>query len=264
MSNSSINHKTNSETPYIHQVVNTYPEQQSLTLQNTNKDLPIQLRVDPVTDYTALWVTLGVSVLVSSITAFVTIWLITRSNQELSASQLVLQEKMLLQQEILKKNEVKAQNRQEWINNVREIFVNYFSHTHKLSFILQRYFTAKIAYSKKHILAETYNKHTIEYQEYVQALETLKEQIDITLSAKDKLDRRISRLVGYYCKESTELFECIESELENTPLSETIRLTVVDIEQNTHYQKSKKLNIRISRLIKFLLKKEWEKVKSFE
>lgn len=246
-------------------IKNEIPSQQALILQNTNKDLPIQIRVDPVTDYTALWVTLSVSILVSSITAFVTIWLVTRSNRELSSNQLDLQEQMLSQQEVFKKNEVKAQNRQAWINHVRQIFVNYFSHTHKLSFVMQEYFSVLIAYERNIITDDTYNIHIKEYFEYIQILETLKVEIDITLSAKDKLDRRISHLVDLYCQASGELHNHILNRAKH-PESQTLKgeISINDIHDTSYFQNMMKLNTRISRLIKLLLKKEWEKVKSFE
>ncbi|MDC5554967.1 hypothetical protein OHX01_18050, partial [Acinetobacter baumannii] len=100
--------------PIKYEVINKLPEKQSFTLQNTDEKNPIQLRVDPVTDYTALTVTILTSIIVSGITAAVTILLIRMSNNKLAQSQANLQNQMLEQQAELKRNEVKAQNRQEW------------------------------------------------------------------------------------------------------------------------------------------------------
>ena len=49
------------------QITNQIPKTQSLQIQNIDSSRPIQLRIDPVTDYLALSVTVIVSVVVAAI-----------------------------------------------------------------------------------------------------------------------------------------------------------------------------------------------------
>ncbi|MDV8155665.1 hypothetical protein [Acinetobacter bereziniae] len=100
--------------PY--QINNFTPEKQAILLQNTNKDLPIQIRVDSVTDYTALWITVFASIIASFIGALVTILLVKDSNKNLVKTQNEAQENLFS----IQKKELNTKNRTERLNQIRE------------------------------------------------------------------------------------------------------------------------------------------------
>lgn len=137
-------------------VINQIPSTQSMQIQNTNKEYPIQLRVDPVTDYWALSITILVSIITALISAGVTVKIVTKSNKnmqinqndlqrEVLQSQSNLQSSLLDEQSELQRNfllserdkeldVIKSRHRQDWINDLRQdiAFIlsksNYISH----------------------------------------------------------------------------------------------------------------------------------------
>lgn len=249
--------------PIKYEVINKLPEKQSFTLQNTDEKNPIQLRVDPVTDYTALTVTILTSIIVSGITAAVTILLIRMSNNKLAQSQANLQNQMLEQQAELKRNEVKAQNRQEWINKVRNLFVTYFNHSESFPMLLQRNFSVRHAYNRKVIDYVEHNKMALEYQNYKSELRRLALEIDITLSAKDPLDREISNLVHNFYEKFLSLIDVLEEEIKSKYVNQVNSMMTKDIESKILSKEMNDINKEILNKIKILLKLEWEKVKQF-
>lgn len=260
-----INQQTQShnEIPYTYQIVNKIPEKQAIVLQTTNKDLPLQLRVDPVTDYGALWLTVLASVLVSAITAAVTIYLITQSNNKLINSQDNLQEKMLSQQAELKKNELKSQNRQEWINRVRTLFVNYFDHTSSFITVLNKYYFKKSSSDNDEISEEEYNSMVVEYNNYIITLNKYNYEVDITLSSNDKIDREIATLVYKFHTNFILLAKELDVYYSSfSPNFQSITMSYLDNHSIT--QDMDLINKDILNKIKILLKSEWEKVKKFE
>lgn len=249
--------------PIKYELINKLPEKQSFTLQNTDEKNPIQLRVDPVTDYTALTVTILASIIVSGITAAVTILLIRMSNNKLAQSQANLQNQMLEQQAELKRNEVKAQNRQEWINKVRNLFVTYFNHSESFPMLLQRNFSVRQAYNCKVIDYVEHNKMALEYQNYKSELRRLALEIDITLSATDTLDREISNLVHNFYEKFLSLIDLLEEEIKSNYVNQVNSMMTKDIESKIVSKEMNDINKEISEKIKNLLKLEWEKVKQF-
>ncbi|GEA69089.1 hypothetical protein PA3_32470 [Acinetobacter pittii] len=250
--------------PIKYEVINKLPEKQLLTLQNTDAQNPIQLRVDPITDYTALTFTILTSIIVSGITAAVTILLIRMTNNKLAQSQANLQKQMLEHQAELKRNEVKAQNRQEWINKVRKLFVTYFNHSESFPMLLQRNFSVRHAYNRKVINYVEHNKMALEYQNYKSELRRLILEVDITLSATDTIDREISNLVHSFYEKFKSLTDLLEEELKSEYIHLDISITTKDIENKILSKEMNDINIEILNKIKILLKSEWEKVKRFD
>lgn len=263
MKNINQDSQGNTDLNTSYQIVNNIPEKQSIVLQNTDKALPIQLRIDPVTDYTALWLTVLASVLVSALSAIVTIYLITRSNNSLINSQDKLQEKMLSQQAELKKNELISQNRQEWINKVRELFVNYFNHSESFPYLLQRNYAARHAYCNYKINDDQHNIYQLEYQKFLSDLKRFTIEIDITLSSKDKIDREISNLANNFYEEFLKLVKYLDQEFTSTVVHQASCNQINYFSNQLISKKMVKINENILEKIKSLLKSEWENVKSF-
>ncbi|MCZ1176817.1 hypothetical protein ABTF02_13315 [Acinetobacter baumannii] len=253
-----------STNPIKYEVINNFPEKQSLALQNTDVKNPIQLRIDPVTDYWALFFTIFASVLISTITAAVTIWLIKISNNSLAQSQANLQDKMLSQQADLKKAELKAQNRQEWINNVRKLFVNYFNHSSSYAALLQRNYAVRHAYCKQALTDKQQNEAALEYQNYLYELKRFSLEIDITLSASDEIDREISNLVNSFYEKFKALVQHLDQEFRSTGAYQEHSKGIEHFEDHSISQEMNTINLKILSKVKILLKNEWEKVKSFD
>ncbi|MDP7806918.1 hypothetical protein R4579_07600 [Acinetobacter baumannii] len=249
--------------PIKYEVINKLPEKQSFVIQNTDVKNPIQLRIDPVTDYWALFFTIFASVIVSAITAGVTIWLIRISNSSLAQTQANLQDKMLAQQADLKKAELKAQNRQEWINNVRQLFVNYFNHSNSFVTLLQRNYAVRHAYCKRTLTDAQQNEAALEYQKYLNELKRFTLEIDITLSESDEIDREISTLVNSFYEKFKSLVEHLDQEFRSTVVYQQNSNGINYFEDQLIAIEMTNINLEILKKIKILLKNEWEKVKTF-
>ena len=253
--------------------VNKTPEIQALEIQNTSAKEPIQLRVDPVTDYTALIITLGVSILVSSITAFVTIWLITRSNNKLigfqstqNENQLqfqITQQGILLshQKEQLKK-EVRSKNRQDWVNNVRQLFSNYLISSNQLITNLLNAENTRLQSMQHGFLLEEYKELSRLMRENFNNLNNTAMLINLTLSKDSVLDREIYNLTQDICNSYIALAILINHEITTEVIISTIEVSYLDkFEQKNVILKS---NAIFTEKAKLLLKNEWERVKNLE
>ncbi|AVH14354.1 hypothetical protein [Acinetobacter indicus] len=123
------------------QITNQIPKTQSLQIQNIDSSRPIQLRIDPVTDYLALSVTVIVSVVVAAISAYITIRIVTKSNEKLIESQKVLHERTLQHERDKELMILTSKNRQDWINTLRTDIAEAISQssniTHNLRAALQ-------------------------------------------------------------------------------------------------------------------------------
>ena len=142
------------------QIVNNIPKTQALVLQNTNQKEPIQLRVDPVTDYTALGITVFVSIITALLSAIVTICIVTRSNRDLIKNENAMQSKFLANERKKELDLIIAKNRQNWINAIREDIAKVTTKTkhttHNLRAILQ---------TKRDDEKEDYSDFILKYQE---------------------------------------------------------------------------------------------------
>ncbi len=86
---------------------------QTLILDVNKVKSPIELKVDQITDYGALTFTLIISAIISAITAFVTIHLVTKSNNQLIESQKDQNERQLIKQEEFLARQIESQENQK-------------------------------------------------------------------------------------------------------------------------------------------------------
>lgn len=156
MKNINQDSQSSSEVLSTYQIVNNIPEKQAIVLQNTNKDYPIQLRVDPVTDYHALWITVFASVLVSIITATLTILLVRNSNKILLEGQLAQQKTLLADQTLqlgqqlnhqldLQKNELNNTNTKDIIKEYKELFLAITTSHDNVAIFTSQFFRIRLA-----------------------------------------------------------------------------------------------------------------------
>ncbi|QDB82220.1 hypothetical protein [Acinetobacter pittii] len=122
-------------------VLNQTPNIQAFKVQNTDPLIPIQLRVDNVTDYWALAIPVIVSIITSLISAYVTIKSVTNSNVKLVESQEKLQENSFKNDRKKELDILTSKNRQEWLNSLRtdiaEIITQSANIVHNLRATLQ-------------------------------------------------------------------------------------------------------------------------------
>lgn len=261
----------NQETPSYrevlgkYQIVNNIPEKQALILQNTNKDLPIQLRVDPVTDYTALWITVFASVIASAITAVVTIFLVTRSNNNLIVSQRELQEKLINNQNKQQINELNSKYRQEWINDTRKLISNFafsasqlipnlFSYLNSC-IIVNKFKTSDSAVDSMTSSVDTMNAN-------IENFKALSNLIDLTLSKDNTIDREIYDLTKDILANYSNLHGILCAKAHNNEFEEILQMTNM-----YDYDEANKITQEIENIkekTKVLLKTEWERVKKFD
>lgn len=186
--------------------VDKLPETQSLEIQNTNKDIPIQLKVDSTTDYWAVGATIFLSVFASIVAAWITVKLVSNSNTALINSQNNHQNKLLEQQNIQHQNSLKAQkehqqrevlakNRQEWINEVRKLIAEVVSDSQNFLVCVYKENAIRKINHKKIININDDNKITpAPFPESVAILQKLDFNItylDLLLSKDNEIDREI-------------------------------------------------------------------------
>lgn len=252
MKNINQDSQGNSKALSTYQIVNNIPEKQEIILHNTQKDYPIQLRVDPVTDYYALFFTLITSILVSAIAAFVTIWLVTKSNNKLSEDQVIQQKEMFEKQEQLRKKESEAKYRQAWIDRVRNLFIDYFADINHLTIEFQKYINSEICNAKgDHV--EVFKTFDFRFKSYYNTA-------DLLLSKDNPLDRDIVNKmyeIQYYY---VEIFSDL---MAHTQKSNPQQIPASYFDQSGDFKSIQSIKKEINSKIKELLKNEWERVKSF-
>lgn len=251
---------------------NQISESQSIILQNTNEKEPIQLKVNPVTDYWALWFTILASVIVSAIAAYVTIKLITDSNAKLIENQNLqnknlldnqseLQNKLIESQNQQLQREVKSKNRQEWINKVRELVAETLTENNSFFITVAKEHNLCVQRHRK-LTTTPRDKQLITleapYPETVQIMRSFDKNItllDLLLSKDDDLDRKIYNHLNNISKLQGKLFEIYSLSLKNTTNQDDIIFKQLEI-----LEISKKVTL----LTKELLKNEWNRVKNLE
>jgi len=227
-------------------VINQIPSTQSLQIQNTNKEYPIQLRVDPVTDYTALGITVIVSIITALISASITIFVVGKSNKNLIENENGLQMNALAHDKQKELAKLTSKNKQEWINSLRSDIAEIISKT------------SNIIHNLRATLQITQKQHSA------------KSDIDfsIFIYSYQEVDSLISRVQLFLDEEDPNQNELI---LELTILKENL-LAFCNINlfpDDLFYDKSDKivnLKINLSKniskvlsLVKTTIKTEWKK-----
>lgn len=243
-------------------IMDPVPKQEYLLVENSKDDYPIELRIDSVTDYTALSFTLFVTVLTSTISALVTILLVLKSNNRLIESQNLQQQRLLTSQSHEQTKSIKSKYRQDWINSVRLLMANYLNTSSNLYMFLLTYINSLILKKYHNGSQEKTDKAHEDLIELVGKLNNYSIQIDLILSKSNILDREIVDLTFEYSTLYHSLLTKLLNDFNNNifkkildhkylfGISEVIRMQKIDIE--------------IKQKVKELLKNEWERVKNSE
>lgn len=179
---------------------------QTLILDVSKVKSPIELRVDQITDYGALTFTLIISAIVSAITAFVTIYLVTKSNNQLIKSQkdqnerqLIKQEEFLVRQiesqENQKNKELNTHSKQIWIDKIRELATQFLYNTNRV--VMQAFSTVNTynTYKKNQSTYEEVSKNFDETKTIIRNLEIAAISIDLSLEGNNPIDDEIKELL---------------------------------------------------------------------
>lgn len=245
MNNISQETQSHNEIPNTYQIVNKVPEKQAIVLQNTNKDYPIQLRVDPVTDYTALGITVLASVLVSIIAAMVTVLLVKDSNKNLVNTQRESQDNLFRMQKI----ELNAKSRNERLNQIRE----FASNINLISNQIPRMMLDINAYKFLHPSnPELSNKAITDFQMKLKNFMKYHYNLRLYLLDKSAGEELIISNIEEFIKTVSEIFPIIF----NIEAYVTWKNFNEDFEGN----KLKLLSDKIANSIENYLKEEWEKI----
>lgn len=236
------------------------PEKEYLLIENSKNNYPIELKIDSVTDYTALAVTLLVTVLTSAISAFVTIWLVLKSNNRLVESQNLQQQRLLTSQSHEQTKSIKSKYRQDWINSVRLLMANYLNTSSNLYMFLLNYINSLILKKEHNGSQEKIDKAHEDLLNLVGKLNNYSIQIDLILSKSNILDREIVDLTFEY----STLYHSLLTKLLNG-FNNNIFKKVLDHKYllgMPEVIRMQKINIEIKQKVKELLKNEWERVKN--
>lgn len=243
-------------------IIDPVPKQEYLLVENSKDDYPIELRIDSVTDYTALIVTLFITVITSALSAFVTIWLVLKSNNKLVENQNLQQQRLLQSQSHEQTKSIKSKNRQDWINSVRLLMANYLNTSSSLFMFLLNYINLIIIKKNYNGSEDKLDKSHEELLNLVGNLNNYSIQIDLILSKSNTLDREIVNLTSEY----SGLYQSLLSQLLSGINNNTFK-NILDhkyIIQTTEAIRMQEINIEIRQKVKELLKNEWERVKNSE
>ena len=247
-------------------------ENQSIILQNTNENEPIQLKINSSTDYWALSFTILASVIVSMIAAYVTIKLVTNSNTKLIENQDIqnknlienqkdLQNKLIESQNQQLQSEVKSKNRQEWINRVRDLVAETITDINSFIITVGKEHIIRVQ-KYKELEKDSVDKGVISlgppYPETVLIMRSFDKNVillDLLLSKDDKIDRDIHSKLMEIGKLQSKILAVYGLAKDKNPHYDDIIIET---------RKIIKISNEISLLTKVLLKNEWNKVKSLE
>lgn len=253
--------------------VDKLPETQSLEIQNTNKDSPIQLKVDSSTDYWAVGATVFLSVFASIVAAWITVKLVSNSNKALIDSQNTHQNNLLAQQNDQhqgsinaqkehQQREVLAKNRQEWINDVRKIIAQIISDSQNAVLNMHKENEIRKITHSKILNEQTEDKIApAPFPDTVQVLHKIDFQItylDLLLSKDNTLDRAIYDDLKDLNTTLNSIYQlyCIHGvKVSTSGMNDYIKPKLHDYHNTTSQLISK---------TKDLLKAEWIKVKELQ
>ncbi|MHC3125636.1 hypothetical protein, partial [Acinetobacter sp. GN11] len=166
-------------------VLNQAPNIQAFKVQNTDPLMPIQLRVDNVTDYLALAIPVIVSIITSLISAYVTIKSVTNSNGKLVESQEKLQENSFKNDRKKELDILTSKNRQDWLNSLRTDIAEIISQSSNIIHNLRA--TMQITYN-----TQQEQQDSLKFSNYYNQLDSL--DFSVFITSYQKVDSIISKV----------------------------------------------------------------------
>lgn len=240
---------------------NDSSSQQTIVLQNVPPKGPLELKIDSPTDYTALGITVTVSIITAIISAWITITLVDRTNRNLMKSQNKLQKELIESHITQQKNDISTRSRQEWIKDVRNMMTDFLQLATLIPLHSYEFITSGILFNKKEISEERYLSISDKNKKVIADLNNLGMKLDLTLSKDNELDREICTLIN----EIMGLMEKITSQyiiLVDQYKEQPNMIKAIDYIDRPEFYKIIQ-NIELIKIkTKVLLKNEWERVKN--
>lgn len=234
---------------------------QTIVLQNIPPKGPIELKIDSPTDYTALGITVAVSIITAIISAWITISLVDRTNKSLIKSQNQLQQDLIKSQFDQQKNEVNTRNRQEWVKEVRNMIAEFIQLASTFPTQSYDFVISSILVHRQEISEERYLSVSDNHRKHISDLHNLGMRIDLTLSKTDYLDREICVLIN-------EIHHAIGgitqkyNQIISSNKTNTNQLTAMNYLSDQYFTLISHNIESIKNKSKDLLKAEWERVKN--
>lgn len=245
---------------------------QTLILDVSKVKSPIELEVNQVTDWGALTLTLVITVIVSTISAYVTIKLVTKSNNNLIKNQNVqneyslqqqreLQQLMIESQERQKRNELKNEYIRNWIDELKVPAENIIYKFETYIPALSAAANAKIESQKNLNLSDIYTEKSKAFILHLQNISTyhISLQLHLNSNKKEEVDilNDIQTIIQLCTKLHNEVFQKI------TQLDNQTTIQYNDLE-SADDAKSFYINIKLlKQKLRTLLNEEWDKLRSF-
>lgn len=235
--------------------------QQTIVLQNVPPKGPLELKIDSPTDYTALGITVTVSIITAIISAWITITLVDRTNRNLMKSQNKLQKELIESHITQQKNDISTRSRQEWIKEVRNITADFLQLATLIPLYSYEFISSGILFKKEEISEERYLSASDKNKKVISDLNNLGMKLDLTLSKDNELDREICTLIN----EIMGLMQNITSRYISLVEEYKIKPDMLRANDYINHEDFYKMikNIELIKIkTKQLLKNEWERVKN--
>lgn len=207
---------------------------QHIVLQNTDENKPIQLKINAVTDYTALSITVISSIIISIVTAAITILLVKNSNKSLLSGQLEQQKILLskqteqLQQQLdhqlsIQKNELKHNNLKELIHELRTLLSSLHTSLDNVAVFTTQLFRIRLA-SKFHPNNDNYSLDKIEKygEKTTELFDTIRfsaNQLEIILDSNTIPSEELKKLINNSVKFMTDFYSEVDRDFLNEDLN---------------------------------------------
>lgn len=234
---------------------------QTIVLQNIPPKGPLELKIDSPTDYTALGITVAVSIITAIISAWITISLVDRTNKSLITSQNKLQKDLIKSQFDQQKNEVNTRNRQEWVKEVRNMMAEFIQLASTFPTQSYDFVSSSILVYRQEISEERYLAVCDNHRKHIAELYNLSMRIDLTLSKTDTLDREICNLINGINSSILDITQKYSQIISLYKNNSTQPLAINYISDPSFILISQNL-VLINIKAKDLLKTEWERVKN--
>ncbi|MDH0563785.1 hypothetical protein [Acinetobacter courvalinii] len=180
---------------------------QTLVLDIGDIKTPLEFKIDQTTDWWALSLTLLVTVIVSIVSAYVTILLVTRSNNNLIKNQNFQNEKQLskqeefinkqiISQESQKESELNAHYKQLWMEKLRDEGAQFLHNTSIFSMQVFNNITFFNSFKRSGKGEENVNKHYDQLNQTIKQLEISQIKIQLSLNSNNELDNEIIELMA--------------------------------------------------------------------
>ncbi|MDV7596183.1 hypothetical protein R4609_00710 [Acinetobacter baumannii] len=245
---------------------------QTMILDVSKVNSPIELKVDQVTDWWALTLTLTITLIVSIISAYVTIKLVTKSNNNLIKNQndqndqnlrvqRDLQQLTIESQERQKRNELKNEYIRNWIDELKKPAENiiYYAETYMPS--LSAVINAELECYRNIDLIDAYKEKSREFVEHFQKIHTNQISIQLHLNSNSQEEQEILNEISSIIQLCSKIHNDVIQKTRD--LDPNIKANFKDFESKDDTQELYRKIKKLKESFRIILSKEWDKLKTF-